>query len=328
MTEICLHNKNINSIFQLLGEHENDISYSVAWALAQCPSFLQVFISKLIGIKTLSKDIAIRLQHHEDDSGITDIEIESPNEFHLILEAKRGWNLPSEGQLQKYSKRASFVKSIASIKLLVALSECSQEYASLNLPVQHIGSIPIKSVSWKDMFSFADIARIKTSSSAEKRLLKELLTYLGDLMTMDTIESNWVYVVSLGSDIPSGWAISWIDIVKKESRYFHPVGGNGRWPKAPPNYIAFRYAGKLQSIHRIEAYEVVTNMHKKIPGIPSEQWEPHFLYKLGPAFSPANEVKTGNIYPNGRVWCMLDTLFTSESISKARDISQERKKKE
>jgi hypothetical protein len=105
------------------------------------------------------------------------------------------------------------------------------------------------------------------------------------------------------------------------------VSGGG-WPKDPPNYIAFRYDSKLQSIHRIDDYEVVTNMHKQITEIPNEEWEPHFLYKLGPAFRPANEVKTGKIYPNGRVWCMLDTLFTCDTISKARDISQKRKKKE
>jgi hypothetical protein len=32
----------------------------------------------------------------------------------------------------------------------------------------------------------------------------------------------------------------------------------------------------------------------------------------------------GKLYPNGRNWCMLDTLFTSATISEARDISAER----
>lgn len=325
MSEIYLHNRKVDTVFQLLGEHENDISYSVAWALAQCPLFLYEFLKKVIDIKTDSSDIEIRLQHHEGDGGITDIEIELANEFYLIIEAKRGWNLPNRNQLEKYVKRPSFVKSKAALKRLVVLSECSQEYANLNLKIQSIGSTKITSVSWKDMATFATNAQAK-SSYTEKRLLRELLTYLGGLITMQTIDSNWVYVVSLGSGTPDGWNISWIDIVKKRLRYFHPMGGSG-WPKDPPNYIAFRYLGKLQSIHHIENYEVVTNMHKRIPEIPDEEWSPHFLYKLGAAFGPSNEVKTGNIYPNGRVWCMLDTLFTSDTISKARDVSKKRQEK-
>lgn len=39
MGEIYLHNRKVDSVFQLLGEYENDISYSVAWTLARCPSF-------------------------------------------------------------------------------------------------------------------------------------------------------------------------------------------------------------------------------------------------------------------------------------------------
>lgn len=35
-------------------------------------------------------------------------------------------------------------------------------------------------------------------------------------------------------------------------------------------------------------------------------------------------VKAGNIYPSGRVWAMLDTLLTADTILDARDISKER----
>lgn len=117
--------------------------------------------------------------------------------------------------------------------------------------------------------------------------------------------------------------------MKRKHRYFHPIGGGrGGWPKEPPNYIAFRYNGKLQSIHHVEGYEVFTNPHEKFPEIPEEKWSPHFLYRLGPAFVPSKEVRTGNIYPNGRVWCMLDTLFTCDTISAARDLSQKRERQE
>ena len=143
-------------------------------------------------------------------------------------------------------------------------------------------------------------------------------------MTSQNKDSNWVYVVSLANGKPEGSNISWIEIVNKCGRYFHPVGVNG-WPKEPPNYIAFRYAGKLQSIHHIEDYIVSKNMHDEIIEMPDEVWDDnHFIYKLGPAIKPLKEVKTGNIYPSGRVWAMLDTLLTADTISEARDISKER----
>jgi hypothetical protein len=204
----------------------------------------------------------------------------------------------------------------------VALSECSREYADRNLEVREVAGVPVKPLSWKDVARLGARARSK-GSHTEKHVLKELLTYLGGIASMRNMHSNWVYVVSLGSGTPEGWTISWIDIVDRRRRYFHPFGR--AWPKEPPNYIAFRYYGKLQSIHHIEDYEVVTNMHEKIPEIPDEEWGPFFLYTLGPGFKADKEVRTGRIYRNARVWCMLDTLFTCDTISDARNVSDRRK---
>lgn len=325
MTELYLHKHKVDSVFQLLGDEENDITQSVAWAFSKSPSFLKEFLWRTICWKGSIDNVVIRLQQHETAGGITDIEIEKPGEFYLIVEAKRGWNLPTRAQLERYANRKSFKSSGADLKHLIALSECSQEYAALHFE-QEVAGLLIELLSYKDVVAFARAAR-QEGSYAEKRLLDELLTYLGGIMTMQQIDSNWVYVVALAQGMPRGWGISWIDIVKRKHRYFHPVGGGrGGWPKEPPNYIAFRYDGKLQSIHHIEEYEVFTNPHEKVPEIPEEKWEPHFLYRLGPAFAPSREVKTGHIYRNGRVRCMLDTLFTCDTISEARDLSQKREK--
>lgn len=118
--------------------------------------------------------------------------------------------------------------------------------------------------------------------------------------------------------------LSWIEIVNKYNKYFCPVGGNG-WPKEPPNYIAFRYDGRLQAIHHIDHYTVTRNLHEQFPEMPDEELvENHFVYSLGPAITPSKTVKTGNIYRSGRVWAMLDTLLTCDSISEARDLSYSR----
>ena len=68
MAEFFLHRRKVESVFQLLGEHENDISYSVAWGLAQCPLFLHEFLHK-IGILLASNSPVIRLQHHDMNGG-------------------------------------------------------------------------------------------------------------------------------------------------------------------------------------------------------------------------------------------------------------------
>ncbi len=86
---------------------------------------------------------------------------------------------------------------------------------------------------------------------------------------------------------------------------------------------------KLQSIHHIESYDVTRNLHTEFEEMPDEKCaEDYFVYKLGPAIKPDHVVKTGNLYATGRVWAMIDTLLTANSISEARDISKERGKTE
>ena len=101
--------------------------------------------------------------------------------------------------------------------------------------------------------------------------------------------------------------------------------GGGGWPKEPPNYIAFRYYGQLQSIHHIESYMISTNLHNEIAEMPDKEDDiDHFVYTLGYPIIPQKAVKTGNIYPNGRVWCHLDLLLTCDTISEARDLTKKR----
>lgn len=67
------------------------------------------------------------------------------------------------------------------------------------------------------------------------------------------------------------------------------------------------------------------NMHDEIPEMPNEVWDTDcYVYKLGPAIVPGKTVKTGKIFRNGRVWAMLDTLLTCDTISEARDMTQAR----
>ena len=131
---------------------------------------------------------------------------------------------------------------------------------------------------------------------------------------MDTWRDNMVYVVSLGSEpMREGGTHTWIDVVEKDGEYFHPVGN--RRPQQPPNYIAFRYKGRLQSVHRIESHEIWTNVAEKNP-LWRDTDRPHFVYKLGPAMRPPRALKaggTGDSVKQGRlVWCAIDTLLSGQ----------------
>ncbi len=317
MPELLLHNKPVKSVFSLLGEKENDITFSLGWALAQSPSLLQRFVKTLLlGQSSVSfMECVIGLQEFQRDSGITDLEIRGAN-LHLIIEAKRGWTLPADEQLQKYLRR--FRETRAKNQVIVTASECSQSYAREYLP-KGIRGIPIRHISWSEV---GTLSRFPDGTHAEKRLMQEFRNYIATIVNMQPKESNWVYVVSLNYD---EWApgLTFVDVVEKRRLYFHPYGRGG-WPLDPPNYMGFRYGGRLRSICHVESAEVIRNFHKHIPERPSRDDGPHFLYHLGPSIQPAKEVKTGKIFRSGRKWAMLDLLLTSETIADATAKSFER----
>ena len=315
MPDLYLHNRKLDSIFDLLGEAENDLTASVGWALAYAPLFLAAFLSKLfVGMKGIEID-KIGLQEESEFAGYTDIEILG-NRLHVIIEAKRGWNFPTEAQLRLYAKRLARTKKPFSA--LVVMSECSREYAERRLPHSISGS-RIAHLSWKDI---AHLSQVKQASHAEKRLMAELRAYLGRMITMQNQELNWVYVVALSRETIQGSSLTWQDIVMKKKRYFHPADKN--WPKEPPNYLGFRYDGGLRSIHHVEKWEKVDSLSKAWPLVGRHFNAPYVLYKLGKPIIPQKEVKTGNLWSNGRVWAMLDLLLTCDTILDARNKSQGR----
>ena len=323
MSTLKAYGNTIISIFQLIGDKENDITKSIAWAMNKCPVFMKKVIYEVLGIDVESDEVDILFQKYDADTGITDIEMTDGQTFYLIIEAKKGWLLPCAEQLTKYSLRSDFRKASVQNKAIVSMSECSVEYANDNLPFKKVNGIPVKHLSWSRIFELAADSRAD-SNNEQKHLLEELKDYLGGIMTMQTKDSNWVYVVVLGNGKPESCDLTWIEIVRNYNKYFHPVGVNG-WPKEPPNYIAFRYGGKLQAIHHIDGYLVTKNLHNEVVEMPDITGDiNYFVYKLGVAIIPPKEVKSGKIYPNGRVWAMLDTLLTSDTISEARDISKAR----
>ena len=328
MAILSLHGQKLESMFELLGHDENDMTGSLGWALSQSPSFLDLFVREIGLPPTGVREAQIRLQEYEPGRGFTDIEVELPGKFCAIIEAKRDWNLPARRQLTRYARRSQFRRYPFTRKRLVVVSDCTDEYTAARFGNQRFSGVPATPLGWSRVISIAKRS-LRHAAHAEKGLLKQLLSYLEGLVGNQPkrIESNRVFVVALGKWTGRGYKIPWIDFVEKQRRYFHPVGGKGGWPSSPPTYIAFRYGGKLQSIHYIKGYEVLTNLRARIPGVPKGEHDPCFLYTLGPAFRPEKEVPVGKkIHWAALRWCALDTLFTSRTISDAWETSRKRGK--
>ena len=178
-------------------------------------------------------------------------------------------------------------------------------------------------LTWREVQAMANDAQAQESRTSAKLWLKQFCIHLDDYVTTSTTNDNTVYVVSLSRNkMRSRGSYTFIDVVT-DGKYFHPVGLT--WPTEPPNYVGFRYAGKLQSVHHIDSWEVVRNLASVDRRWPSTDSE-HFVYSLGPAIKPQTEVRTGNIFRNARVRAALDLLISGQcaTIREAADLTKER----
>jgi hypothetical protein len=292
---------------------------SLGFVLARSQRFTSDLLHTVVGFDGDASSAKLMLQTGKDTEGITDLRIEMGNDVALVIEAKRWNDIPAREQLSKYSGWLG--RNKATRKALVCLTGASDARvdACLSGPID---GVRVCHVSWKTIERLALYAR-SHEGLHEKRLLDEFCQYLRGQNEMDKMYSNMVFVVSLGTKTWPGWKLSQIGIVEKAGRYFFPVG-NG-WPDPPPNYVAFRYHGKLQSIHHVAAFETFTDPRAIFPDAPAEKKDPHYCLKLGPPIKPPHEVRTGpKVVRNARVYCMLDTLLTSATISDALATTKQR----
>lgn len=91
--------RNIQTVFDLLGRDESAITAALGWTLVRSPS-LVVALAKHFRVTAAGSPLAVHLQQSGADGGYTDVEIEWLD-ARLIIEAKRGWDLPTEEQLSE-----------------------------------------------------------------------------------------------------------------------------------------------------------------------------------------------------------------------------------
>jgi hypothetical protein len=314
MAELLLHGRPVPTVFDLLGRNENDMTFAFAWGMAHSEGFLSDVVAAVTGGPIASADAVINLQRHDELGGFTDVEVSVPAELHLVFEAKRGWNLPSDAQLRLYAKRLA--QSAAADRRLVVLTQWGAEaFVASRLGAWEL-PYPRVTLGWDRLVTLAKRSA-QSGPRAERRLLHELTTYFTSVADMRDIDSNQAYVVSLSRGSIEGWPMSLVAVVEDHRRYFFPVGRGG-WPKPPPNYMAFRYDGRLQSIHHVDEYVIADQMTEFFPGVPPTDWDPPLLLTLGPPIRPRTEIRNGpSIMRAMRTWIDIDLLLTSATITEA-----------
>jgi hypothetical protein len=246
---LSIHGACPTSVFRLNGADENSASFAVGWTLEQSLHYRELFVEAVFGEALNVNDMVIALQKHDHDGGYTDIKLQAGQRFHAILEAKRWWDLPSLSQFQRYLPRLA--AEDASRQRLISVSAADRTHARRRLPARLEG-VGICHLSWRDVQMMARKAHALATGSQEKLWLRQLIDHLQEFATMERQTNNKVYVVALGQDaMVEGQTHTWIDVVEKDRCYFHPIGNT--WPVQPPNYIGFRYRGRLQSVHHIDS---------------------------------------------------------------------------
>lgn len=300
--------KPIGTIFDLLGREEDDMTYALGFVASRSPSFAGALATAVGCASGEPRGGTVRLQE-VDREGRTDVEIEWPGRLHAVFEAKRGPWLPTDEQLRKYVERLK--ANSAAVQRLVTVTNAPAEYATATLP-RTLDGIPVVHLGWRDVRQIARGARVD-ESNRNKTLLDEFDTYLKEILGMENARSNMVYVLSIGSG--AAWRIGYKDAVVNRRVYFDPVS---RYRSGLPNYMAFRYDGQLQTIHHVEGTTVFENPRSVLEGAEDCKVEPHYLFRLGPPIKPPHPVPNGpRIRQANRVWCMLDLLLTSETITDA-----------
>lgn len=313
------------NVFELLGTDENSATYALGWTIERSPGLAAVLTERLANQPVEVNGIRIALQTHGLDRGFTDMEIRCGRDLHVIIEAKQGFEVPGVGQLRRYRPR--FDVDPAARQILVSVSALAQSIAARRLPA-HIDGTPVIHLSWGSIRGMAKVARSRAGSLEEKLWLRELIQHLEGYASMDITNDNRVYVVSLSAEPMRADSMrTWIDVVEKDGRYFHPVGNT--WPTQPPNYIAFRYRGQVQSVHRIESHDIVLDVSTVDPSWTTTDRD-HFVYTLGPAMRPPKTLRAAgpddSIQRSARVWCAIDTLLTGQfaQLGEARDETKRR----
>jgi hypothetical protein len=301
--EFSTDGSTLTSVFELAGRKEPALTGALGFTLAHSQPFLEQFLADVHDTPLHVTSIALEL-HDDDTAGRTDVELVTDDGERVIIEAKRGWIVPTEQQLRTYAARRPM--------RIIVVTDCTDTFAAaIGLATDSEG-IPVVHRSWRDVLQSARTCR-------QNQWTRQLTTYLeASVATQQNKDSNWVYCVTVGP-IPGLAGQHGRDFIDGDV-YFHPYGPG--WPKQPPNYLAFRQHGAVFTVRHVDSFELVNDLRDVaddvgIGTVLEEITGPHVVYRLGPHIGPTPPLKTGTNYRAARHWVHLDLFLTSETYKDA-----------
>ncbi len=319
------HGSSMRSVFSLLGSSENDLTAALGWTLRNSPKFLAALTGSLHPApQTATTAIDLEVS---DDLGRTDLELHGSDHV-IVIEAKRGWVLPTITQLAAYASRCRTMR----VAHLVTLSDCSPEWARLQLPTA-VDGVKVTHLPWSVVREH--LAAVRRGTGGHERLwLDQLETYLKETLRVVEVNNAEAYCVVINNERPGGGGPHTYREIVEQGFYYFPYGWGHGWPPVPPNFLAFRWDNHVQRVHRVLGHEVIASLQERWPDIPapvggsSEQARvdgtdrPHVLCRLGPALR-MDPLPTGVNYRAARLWVLLDQLFTAPTLQAALHGSQQ-----
>lgn len=309
--DLSRHGKPVESVFDLLGWQENDLTAALGFTLAGSALLRGRLVDRFEPERGRGP-IVVRMETADRD-GRTDLELDTGAAL-IVVEAKRGWRLPTRSQLEKYASRV-LVRGKGS---LVTLSDCSPSWAAQKLP-RDVEGVAVRHLPWSEVRADLESARSR-SRGTERLWLTELSEYLRRAVRVTDPASSWTYCVSLSRNKPGGGGPhSFIGFVRDANVYFHPFGWGSGWPVDAPNFMAFRWGGKVREVRRVIAHDVMTSLQERWPSIPRDDstTRPHSIYTLGPPLPMHEPLPSGTNYRASRFWVLLDQLLTNDTLKDA-----------
>ncbi len=172
--------RTVQSIFRLIGNDEDALTYALGFLLARDPDFC-VKVVRLCGIKAprrLRDAYTVHLQEVTDRRfGRRDIVIEADN-LRVVLEAKIGKSEPTDGQLLKYADENSLWEKF-SRKAVVALTQVELRSSILDKTHSKLSDkgITCSAVQWHQIVELALRHVPSDNSEVSRYLLDEFIRY-------------------------------------------------------------------------------------------------------------------------------------------------------
>ena len=182
-----LSKKNVDSVFSLLGNKEDDMTYSFGWSLKSSPTLLTVFL-KSLGLPDVilgGSDVLISLQEHKSNTnGFTDIEItvrgENNQSAHIIIEAKRGWTDVTQAQVEKYVFASEEDRDYKIVVLLTNYDD--KRIKDFGFEKSDVSGDKITYVSGESLLDMPEAYYSASIGKREKWVLNSLLKYTKEIV--------------------------------------------------------------------------------------------------------------------------------------------------